>query len=91
MEAERKNRSKPCENPLFMLSFFLGSLKCGDVLVFDRMFQVLLIAIRGSRCLPLDPSSANLSAKTNMNDMVAKFFKGQLLVPNRTAPAFAMV
>ena len=54
-----------------MIRFFPSSLKIGDVLVFDRMSQVLLIAIRGSRCLPLDPSSANLSA----NDFVTRAAK----------------
>jgi len=87
MEAERKNRSKPCENPLFMLSFFLGSLKCGDVLVFDRMFQVLPIAIRGSRCLPLDPSSANLSA----NDFVARASKLIAKKNGWLQPSFAAI
>ena len=54
---------------------YLRSLKNGDVLVFDRMSQVLPIAIRGSRCLPLDPSSANLSANdfvTRASQLVAK-------------------
>jgi hypothetical protein len=41
------------------------------------MFQVLPTAIRGSRCLPLDPSSANLSAKTPLKELVAKHLKSQ--------------
>ena len=73
-----------------MIRFFPSSLKSGDVLVFDRMFQVLPTAIRGSRCLPLDPSSANLSAKTPLKELVAKHLKGQdLLAPKGFSPVLA--
>jgi len=66
----------------------ISSLKYGDVLVFDRGIIKVLVAIRGSRCLPLYPSSAFLSATTEKT--VAAAWKSLFAPANDNALAMAV-
>ena len=56
----------------------------GVVLGFDREISGILSAMAGSRCPPIDPSSANTSAKNSLAGAVEGFVNSLALAPART-------